>query len=210
MLNTANMLTCLRICLIFPFLVMIDSGKYGMALGIFFLASLTDFADGYVARNFGQQTRLGRLLDPLADKALITSAYVAMAIQHEGMPSIPVWLAGAVVARDVLILSGSLLIYLATTFRDFKPTWISKVNTFAELGLIVYFLLVNAAGPLSPLRPVLPLFYGVVLTAVIASGVDYGIRGVLILRVRRRQSAPALLNEERNPELEQRRGRHLN
>src|SRR5262245_39575426 len=209
-LNTANLLMFLRICLIFPFLVMIDSGKYGMALGIFFLASLTDFADGYVARNFGQQTRLGRLLDPLADKALITSAYVAMAISHKGLPSIPVWLAGAVVARDVLILAGSALVYLMTTFRDFKPTWISKVNTSVELGLILYFLSANAGELLSPLRSLLPVFYGVVLTAVIASGVDYGIRGLLILRAHRGRRATAVLNEERNPELEQRRGRHLN
>jgi len=210
MLNTANLLTCLRIGLILPFLLMIDSGRYGMALGVFLVASLTDFADGYVARNFGQQTRLGRLLDPLADKALITCAYIAMAIRHEGMPAIPVWLAGAVVARDVLILSGSLLIYLMTTFRDFKPTWISKVNTFVELALVVYFLLVNAVAPLSPLRPVLPVFYGVVLTSVAASGVDYVIRGLLILRAHRGQSAPALLNEDGSSPLEQRRERHLN
>src|SRR5215469_2321201 len=189
MLNTANLLTCLRIVLIVPFLLMVDSGRYGMALGVFSLASLTDFADGYVARNFGQQTRLGRLLDPLADKALITCAYIAMVIPHKSTPAIPAWLAGAVVGRDVLILSGSLLIYLATTFRDFKPTWISKVNTFVELGLIVYFLLVNAAASLSPLRAFLPLFYGIVLAAVIASGVDYGIRGVLILRAYRSRSA---------------------
>src|SRR5262249_20123410 len=127
MLNTPNLLTCLRIVLIFPFLVMIDSGRYGMALSIFFLASLTDFADGYVARRFGQQTRLGRLLDPLADKVLIACAYVAMAVQHQNLPSIPIWLAGAVVGRDLLILAGSLCLYVATRFTDFKPSMISKV-----------------------------------------------------------------------------------
>src|SRR5260370_875155 len=128
MLNTANLLTSLRIVLILPFLLMIDSGRYGAALGVFFLASLTDFADGYVARHFAQQTQLGRLLDPLADKALITCAYIAMAIPHHALSSIPIWLAAAVIGRDGLILVGALVLYLTTRFKDFKPSMVSKVN----------------------------------------------------------------------------------
>jgi cardiolipin synthase len=184
-LNAANLLTSARIVLILPFLFMISSGEYAAALGIFFLASLTDFADGYVARNFAQQTQLGRLLDPLADKALITCAYVAMAVQHTGLPSIPMWLAIAVISRDALILLGSLVIYLTTRFKDFKPSMISKVNTFVELGFIVYFLSVNATESLSFLRVLQPVFNGIVLISVIISGVDYAFRGVVIVRTHR-------------------------
>jgi cardiolipin synthase len=187
----ANLLTSLRIVLILPFLLMINSGSYGAALGIFFLASLTDFADGYIARNFGQETQLGRMLDPLADKALITCAYISMAIPHKGLPSIPIWLAAAVIVRDALILLGSLVVYLATRFKDFKPSTMSKVNTFVELGLIVYFLSVNATESLSFLRALKPLCYGIVLLAVIASGVDYAVRGVIIIRTHRRPDGTA-------------------
>jgi cardiolipin synthase len=185
MLNAANLLTLARIVLIPPFLLMINAGEYGPALAIFFLASVTDFADGYIARRFAQQTRVGRFLDPLADKALVACAYVAMAVPHSALPSIPIWLAAAVIARDALILLGSLIIYLAVRFKDFKPSMISKVNTFVELGLIVYFLLSNAVGSLSFLRALQPECNGIVLATVIASGVDYAIRGVLILRSQR-------------------------
>jgi cardiolipin synthase len=181
-LNAANLLTALRIVLIIPFLLMIDSGRYGLALGTFFLASITDFFDGFIARRFKQQTRLGRLLDPLADKLLVSCAYIAMAIPLPGLPSIPVWLAGAVVGRDILILLGSLIVYLATRFKDFKPSMMSKVNTFLELGLIVYFLAVNATESLGVLRVLGPLCYVIVAISVVASSVDYAIKGVRILR----------------------------
>jgi len=185
-LNTANSLTALRIVLILPFLLLIDSGRYGLALGTFFVASITDFLDGYIARRFAQQTRLGRFLDPLADKLLVSSAYIAMAIPRPGLPSIPVWLAAAVVGRDIMILAGSLIIYLATEFKDFKPSLISKVNTLLELGLIVYFLSVNATDSLSFLRTLQPVCYGIVAVAVVASGVDYAIKGAAIIRAHRR------------------------
>src|SRR5688572_29962718 len=107
--TVANILTLFRIALILPFLYMIREGSFGQALLIFFVASVTDFADGYVARNYGQQTPLGRFLDPLADKLLTTVGFVVMAIPHPGFPSIPVWLAAAVVGRDLVILAGSLI-----------------------------------------------------------------------------------------------------
>jgi cardiolipin synthase (CMP-forming) len=181
-LNTANLLTALRIVLIFPFLLLIDSGRYGLALGTFFLASITDFFDGYIARRFAQQTRLGRLLDPLADKLLVSCAYIFMALPRPGLPSIPMWLAGAVVGRDIMILAGSLIVYLATRFKDFKPSTISKANTTIELGFIVYFLSVNAKESLSFLRPIQPVCYAIVALSVLASGVDYAIKGTQILR----------------------------
>jgi len=196
MLNTANLLTSLRIILVFPFLAMINTGRYGAALGIFFLASLTDFADGYVARRFAQHTQLGRLLDPLADKVLIACAYVVMAIPHQELPSIPIWLAAVVVGRDLMILLGSLSLYLVTRFKDFKPSVISKVNTLIEMGLIVFFLSVNSTPSLGVLRGLQPLCYGIVALAVAVSGVDYTIKGVMILRGHRRPDSVAAPNTE--------------
>ena len=187
----ANLLTCLRIALTIPFLFFVSEGRFGVALGVFFIASLTDFADGYVARHYRQQSRLGRFLDPLADKLLTTAAFVVLAIPHSDFASIPVWLAVVVVARDALIALGSLLVYRMTGFREFKPTFLGKVNTFVELGLIVWFLVFHTTGRLIFL---LPLMYVVVLASVVLSSGEYLVQGLRILREGKVVSKPNILN----------------
>ena len=177
--TVANVLTLFRIVLIVPFLYKIKEGAFGQALLIFFIASVTDFADGYVARKYAQFTNLGRFLDPLADKLLTTAGFVVMAIPHPGFPSIPVWVAVAVVGRDLIILAGSLAVYLLTGFKDFKPTLLGKINTFLELGLIVVFLGFHSAGILIFL---LPLCYAIVIVSVVASGGQYMLEGARIIR----------------------------
>jgi cardiolipin synthase len=167
---------------LFPFLYLVGKGHFGLALGVFFLASLTDFADGYVARRYQQQSRLGRFLDPLADKLLTTTAFVVMAIPHQGFPSIPVGLAAGVVGRDLIIVLGSLVVYRVTKFKDFKPTLLGKINTFVELGLIVWFLVFHTTGKLTFL---LPYLYGIVFGSIVVSGSEYIFRGVQILAANR-------------------------
>jgi cardiolipin synthase (CMP-forming) len=186
----ANLLTGLRIVLTIPFLFLVGEGRFGLALAVFFFASLTDFADGYVARRYRQQSRLGRFLDPLADKLLTTTAFVVMAIPHADFASIPLWLAAVVVGRDVLIALGSLLVYRITGFREFKPTFLGKVNTFVELGLIVWFLVFHTTGRLIFL---LPIMYVVVLISVLVSGAEYMVQGLRILRKGRTVSEPNAL-----------------
>lgn len=182
--TTANFLTFFRIALVCPFLYFILQGRFGVALAVFFLASLTDFVDGYVARRFKQQSRLGRFLDPFADKLLTTAAFVVMAVPRSQFPSIPIWLAAGVVGRDLFIVAGALAVYLLTGFRDFKPTFLGKVNTLFELGLIVWFLVFHTTGRLIFL---LPFLYGVVAVSVAASGIEYVIRGTAILRSGRKR-----------------------
>lgn len=177
--TAANILTLFRIVLILPFLYLVGEGRFGLALAVFFLASLTDFADGYVARRFKQQSSLGRFLDPLADKLLITTAFVVMAIPHATFASIPIWLASAVIGRDLIIVAGSFVVYRLTKFRGFKPTMLGKINTFVELGLIVWFLVFHTTGRLISL---LPTLYAVVAVSVIVSGVEYVFQGVSLLR----------------------------
>lgn len=180
--TVANALTIFRIVLTAPFLYFIKEGRFGLALLVFFVASVTDFADGYVARRFSQQTSAGQFLDPLADKLLTTIGFIVMALPHEGFPTIPVWLAVAVVLRDVVILLGSLVVYSITRFKGFKPTMLGKINTFLELGMIVVFLGFHTGGFFIFL---LPLCYAIVLTSVIVSGAQYVAEGVKILRAHR-------------------------
>ena len=181
-MNLANALTIFRIILIAPFLYFLGKGSYGVAFAIFFAASVTDFFDGYVARNFNQQTALGRILDPLADKVLVTAAYVVIAIPHAGLPKIPIWLAALVVGRDFMILAGAMAVYVGKRYTEFQPTFISKANTMAELGLIQFFLLVNAFNVLAPLRKLQPVCYAIVLVTVVLSGADYVWKGIGIWR----------------------------
>jgi len=179
--TTANILTLLRILLILPFMYLVRQGRFGVALAVFFLASLTDIADGYVARTFRQQSHLGRVLDPLADKLLTTAAFVVMAIPRAGFPSIPIWLAIAAVTRDLVIVLGSLVVYLVTGFKEFTPSLLGKVNTFLELGLITCFLIFHTTERLTSL---LPYLYVVVMAGIILSGTEYVIRGLTILKHR--------------------------
>ncbi len=186
----ANLLTFFRILLIAPFLYYIQQGRFGAALLIFFIASVTDFLDGYVARKFNQQSKLGQALDPAADKILTTASFIVMAFPHPNFPSIPVWLAIVVVGRDALILLGSWIIYQLTKFKDFKPTTSGKVNTFLELGLIVWFLWFNWMGRFTV---ILPLCYLIVLGSVLVSAASYVQLGVKVLREHRQ----ATQNERR-------------
>lgn len=182
----ANILTAFRIVLTLPFLYLVKQGRFGSALIVFFIASLTDFFDGFIARKFKQQSPLGRFLDPLADKLLTTATYIVMAIPHHGFPSIPVWLAVAVVGRDIIILTGSVLVYLVTGFKGFTPTLLGKVNTFVELGLIVWFLVFNTTGEFIYL---LSGMYAVVMVSILGSGLEYVIQGGLIVAQHKRQKA---------------------
>jgi cardiolipin synthase (CMP-forming) len=183
-LNFANLLTVFRILLIVPFLYFINQGRFGTALLLFFIASLTDFFDGFVARNFNQQSKLGQMLDPLADKILTTASFVVMALPHPNFPSIPLWLAIAVIGRDVVILLGSGIVYKLTKFKEFKPTTSGKVNTFLELGLIVWFLWFHW---MHRFTIILPLCYLIVLGSVLVSGTSYLLQGVQIIKERRHQ-----------------------
>lgn len=180
-LTVATALTCLRIALTFPFLYLIGLGRFDIALIVFFFAGLTDFLDGYIARRFDMQSRLGQMLDPLADKFLIASAFVVMALPHMGFPSIPVWLAVLVIGRDILILIGAGVVFLMTRFSAFRPTWFGKANTLVELGVIGTFLLFHTTGLFIFM---LPSFYVILVVCVLISGAEYVMQGVRILRRR--------------------------
>ena len=177
--TVANLLTFARILLIAPFLYLIRRGSFSWALVVFVVGAITDFLDGFFARRLGQQSELGRLLDPAADKLLTTAAFVVLALPHEGFPSIPVWLAISVVLRDVVILAGSLIVYLLTGFTKFKPTLLGKINTALELLLIAVFLTLNS---FELTTFILPAFYIVVLSSVLLSGSGYVVEGIRIVR----------------------------
>jgi cardiolipin synthase len=136
--NIPNLLTLARILLVPVVVWAIAQGQMGIALAAFVVAGITDAVDGYIAKRFGQQTELGAYLDPLADKTLIVSIYVSLAI----FGFIPHWVAILVVSRDIMIVGAVLLSTLVEKPLTIQPLMVSKANTAAQ---IVFAALVLAA-----------------------------------------------------------------
>jgi cardiolipin synthase (CMP-forming) len=174
-----NLLTLARIALVAPFAWLCIRGFDMTALAVFFIAGLTDTLDGTLARRFGQRSQFGRLADPLADKLLTTVAFLVLALFRAGLRAIPLWLAIAVIGRDVLILTGSLIVYLKTRSTAFRPNIFGKANTFIELGVIVVVL---ASSRLLDLARFLTAVYLLLLASLVVSTADYVFEGLRMLR----------------------------
>jgi cardiolipin synthase len=132
-----NLLTLLRLFII-PFLVIqILDHQYALALLLFVLAGISDGLDGRIARWLGQSTRLGQYLDPIADKLMLSTVFLT--ITHMGL--IPRYVAVLVFSRDFGILLISTLLYATNTLRDFRPSLLGKLNTFAQILTVLGVLL---------------------------------------------------------------------
>src|SRR3984957_6881691 len=135
-LNLPNLITLARLLSVPLTIWLILSEDYAIAFWVFVVAGASDALDGYIAKRFDCRTRLGALLDPVADKALPASVYVGL-----GLPGLlPDWLVILVVFRDVLIVGGYVLIQTTTTLRNFDPLYISKLNTAAQISLVAFVL----------------------------------------------------------------------
>ena len=141
-LTWPNLLSGLRIALVPLFIIALIERRPGEALVIFAVAGLTDLLDGIAARFLKQQSVLGAYLDPVADKLLLTSAFVILAIPglHPGL-QIPVWVTVVVISRDVAIVVVALLIHLAIGISKFPPSRISKWTTAFQITAVVAVLL---------------------------------------------------------------------
>lgn len=131
-----NLLTLMRIILVFPTGWCIMQGWFVWALFLFFIAGVSDLVDGYLARTYDWVSELGGILDPMADKVLMTVCYFAMAWQE----LIPWWLFYIVVGRDLLIVVGAVVYQMVTKSLKMEPLLISKLNTAAQMLLIIYML----------------------------------------------------------------------
>jgi cardiolipin synthase len=114
----------------------ITSGEMRIAFLLFFAAGASDAVDGFLAKRFGMVTELGAYLDPLADKAMIVSIYVALGIAE----AIPRWLVILVVSRDVMIVGAMMLSWLVNKPIALKPLLVSKLNTVAQIALALVVL----------------------------------------------------------------------
>ncbi len=166
--NIPNVLTILRLFLIVPIIWLLLQERFGETLVLFVIAGATDGIDGFLAKQFGWTSALGSILDPLADKALLTSTILVLGWQ-ENLPS---WLVVMVVLRDVLIVLLAIgYHYLVEPLKP-EPIFISKINTLFQILLVLTILFSNGAVPL-PTTLIMLLVYCVGLTTLL-SGLTYG------------------------------------
>ena len=128
-----NVITILRIFLVIPVVWALLDGRYTLALWLFAVAGASDGLDGFLAKQFHWTSRLGAILDPLADKLLLVSTFVALGWQ--GL--LPLWLVAVVLGRDVVIVAGAVAYHLLFGSFELHPTLISKVNTFCQILLVI-------------------------------------------------------------------------
>lgn len=162
-----NLISALRLVLIVPVVMFLLQREFGIALAVFVAAGLSDALDGYLARRYGWFSPLGGVLDPLADKAMMVSSYLALA----WLGLIPGWLVAAVIARDVIIVLGSVAYNRWVEKFQAAPSLVSKLNTLMQI-LLVTAVVWNAGFTALP-RPLLDALVAAVATTVVLSGAGY-------------------------------------
>ncbi|MDR3461906.1 MAG: CDP-alcohol phosphatidyltransferase family protein [Beijerinckiaceae bacterium] len=145
--SVPNLITIGRLFLVPVVIDLIVSHRWWGACAIFLVAGLSDALDGWLAKTFDLRTELGSYLDPLADKALLVSIYVALAIEA----AVPPALAILIVARDLIIVGAVLLSWLLRRPMAIRPLLISKINTVAQILVAAFVLALEAmAYPVGP------------------------------------------------------------
>ncbi len=169
-----NVLSVLRMGLVPLFIIAVLDGKPLRALILFLVAGITDALDGFIARFANQASLLGAYLDPMADKLLLTSAYIVLSIPslNHGV-QIPVWITVLVIARDLMIVAMAVILALAAGIRKFPPSLLSKINTTVQVVTVMVVLVSSMMPNLEPIATTL-LYLVAVLT--LSSGLHYMFR----------------------------------
>jgi cardiolipin synthase (CMP-forming) len=150
-MSLPNFITALRIVVTPIFVIMLMDRKFEAAIILFGLAAISDGLDGLLARAMKQKTTLGAVLDPVADKLLLSSAYIVLG----ALQVLPRWLAVIVISRDVLIMLGVGILFIFRAPIKVRPSYISKITTFIQIVTIFYALSNEFLFSLQLLKPLL-------------------------------------------------------
>lgn len=167
--NIPNLITVLRILLVAPILWLLLQRRYGEALLLFLIAGLSDGIDGLLAKRYGWTSRLGGMLDPLADKLLLVGTFLVLG----WIGDLPVWLVGLVILRDGVIISGAVSYYYLIGPFEAEPLLISKINTLIQIFLVLAVIFSRGVIPL-PDALMTALIYLTALTTVWSGSVYLG------------------------------------
>lgn len=182
MRHLPNLVTALRMLLVVPLCWLIDAGRYDGALLVAAIAAASDALDGWLAKHFHWQSWIGGMLDPVADKLLLTAAFVWLAIRGD----LPAWLTALVVGRDLAIVAGAVAYHNLIGRFDAAPSRLSKATTVVQLGYILFELL-RLAQWIAPSPAVRAAAIAIVAALTIASGLHY----IVIWSVRARRAIAA-------------------
>jgi cardiolipin synthase len=176
-ITVPNLLTIVRMALIPVFVSLLFYQKFLFALGVFIIAGITDGLDGLLARRFHQQSPLGRILDPIADKMMLVTSFVVLSMRGvyptplpKHLP-IPFWVTITVISRDVFILVGAAAINMVSGFRAFRPSLPGKISTVVQILSVAVVIL--AAQTRVGTGYYLPTVYLSVFTLTLLSGIHY-------------------------------------
>jgi len=176
-INLPNSLTVVRIILIPVFITAVIYKMHLPALFLFMLAALTDLFDGFIARMTDQKTELGRFLDPLADKLLLTSSFILFSFYEW----IPLWLTITVISRDLIVVIGWLLLYMITHDVRIEPVLLGKTAIAFQL-ITIALVLMNVNIP--AFRPPKDILFAATAALTAISGLQYIYKGLRFADVR--------------------------
>lgn len=162
-----NIITAFRLLLVPPVVILLLQDRFAAALVVFGVAGLSDGLDGFLARRYGWRSRLGGLLDPLADKLLMVSSFLTLG----WLGWIPLWLVALVILRDLVIVAGAIFYHRRIEHFEAEPTILSKLNTVAQI-LLVLAVMFSLGVQTLPALWIDMLLYSVVATTLL-SGFDY-------------------------------------
>ena len=162
-----NLITISRIGLVPVLILLLKEQEYAASLAVFVIAGVSDGLDGFIAKRFHYESRLGSILDPLADKILLLSSYVMLTTLNH----LPFWLMLTVAFRDLLIVGGYLVYTSMIGPVQMRPSWLSKFNTFLQITLVIVILVQQAF--LWIYAPLVDTLTYAVLLSTVASGVHY-------------------------------------
>ena len=162
-----NIITVFRFLLVPPVVMLMLNQYFGAALIVFGIAGFSDALDGYLAKRYNWTSRLGGLLDPLADKLLLLSTFITLA----WLGWIPLWLVSLVILRDLVIVAGAIVYHMRIEQLDAEPSVVSKLNTVTQILLVLAVMFTQAIQELPALW--LDVLLYSVLATTIWSGLDY-------------------------------------
>lgn len=162
-----NLISILRIVLVAPVAWALATEQFSLALILFTVAGISDGLDGFLAKHFHWQSRLGSILDPIADKVLLVASFATLT----WLGLLPLWLLWLVLARDVIIVCGGLAYHYCVGQFDLTPLWSSKINTTLQIALVL--LVIIQQQWLQGFNQVVTIGIWLVVASVINSGTEY-------------------------------------
>ena len=166
-----NAISIIRIILTVPIVIALLKEHYLLTLLLFLVAGISDALDGWIAKQFSLQSRLGSILDPIADKVLLTCTFITL----YWIEILPLWILMIIFVRDVIIIAGALGYFLGEEGSDndlLEPSLISKVNTVLQIALVIYLLVIQLYIGIDGFQDMILI---IVATSTALSGADYGL-----------------------------------